>query len=86
MAIFLVVSMNDSPNLTTVIAEKYPNDHFVVGKNQWLVSADDITTKVSDNIGISEGKFGNVIVTKMDSYYGWHRKDMWEWVGLKGAK
>jgi hypothetical protein len=85
MHVFAVLSAVPNPALGSKIAETYPDNHLQVSPSQWLVAANKVTTEVSTSLGILEGTFGNVMVLKIDNYYGWHSKGVWEWLQLKAA-
>ena len=85
MAVFLIVSEKTNPTLGTRIAEVYPDDLYKVGEDQWLVASDKPSKDVAESLKIHEGEFGRVVVFKVDSYYGWHSKSLWEWLALKSA-
>lgn len=49
------------------------------------VSEPSLTRGVSDMAGISDGEVGSYIVTKLDPYFGWAGKEVWEWVNTFGG-
>ena len=85
MAVFVVISTLPNPTLKAKIQEAYPNDHYVLNDRTWLVSGDYISSQVSNNLRISDGDMGQSAVFTIDGYYGWHEKQMWEWLSLKEA-
>lgn len=58
-----------------------------VGHGTYLVAVKEptLTRNVSDKLGVSDGKAGSYIVTKLDPYYGWADKEVWEWISTYGG-
>lgn len=89
MAVFVVLAEHPNKQLGQKVIEAFPNDHYVLDDRSWLVSANVISRKVSDLLEITSdedilaGKMGRAIVFAIDGYYGFHDKDIWEWINLK---
>ena len=77
------VILSDGPNETLgrTVAAKYP-DHFDLSPDQWLVSTDDTTLEISENLGVQGGDRGRAVVFRVDAYNGRHRQGLWEWLQL----
>lgn len=86
MAIFLVAADTPNLDLKNRIREQYPNDYFEINPSLWLISADKVTRQLADELGIPGGSLGRAVVFLVDSYNGWHKKSLWEWVKLKNPK
>ena len=84
MAIFVVISESASEQLFNTIAHTYPGNFYKIGSDQWLIAAHKRTKDVADSLNISVGAVGRAAVFKMDGYFGWHDKRLWEWLELKG--
>lgn len=82
MAIFVVLSDNANAELGRKIAEIYPENHYQITTNQWLISADKIVKEVVESLG-APGAFGRIVVFKVDTYFGYHATSLWEWLTLK---
>ncbi|MES2684638.1 MAG: hypothetical protein V4650_14050 [Pseudomonadota bacterium] len=57
-----------------------------VGSATWLIKDDTLTTKeLSEKIFDSAKGQRNIshIVVRFDSFWGWHDKDIWEWISAK---
>lgn len=89
MAVFAIIASNDGPGLGLKIQGTIvPQDCYQIDDNTWLVSAPDnvVTAKeLSDFLDISAGSVGQVIIMHVTSYYGYHRRDIWDWLSLKGV-
>ena len=83
MSVFIIVSQTESaPTLQTAIKEKYPNDHYELHSNQWLVSAGETAQEISDKLGITAA----TIVFSVSSYWGRSNPNVWEWLKVKWEK
>lgn len=83
MTIFLIASLTDSSGLKAAIARAFPQDHFVVSDTQFLVSANTTPKGIFDLLDMDNAQFGNVLIVGVSGYFGWHQKEMWDWIGLK---
>ena len=88
MANFSVISL-PGPNakLALNITEKYGNNSLAIANNAWFIR-DDVTTKdVCDKIGVGRGteNVGQVVVTKVESYFGFAPAHIWEWLTAKSV-
>jgi hypothetical protein len=86
MAIFVVVSQNQNQKLSEAITQAYPDNFFTLAPDQWIISTDALTKEVADKLNITGGDQGRVAVFKIETYYGWHDKNVWEWLELKNKK
>ena len=82
MPVFLIVSEKDSPDLHAEIERVFPDKSFALSGDQWLVDAEETTKDMHKELGIGEGRYGRVVVFKIDGYSGYHRKSLWEWLQL----
>lgn len=64
------------------IVMNFPDRWRDIGNDCYLVATTKpmVTEDVSVLAGIKDGQAGTYIVTKMDPYYGWANKTIWEWV------
>ncbi len=37
-------------------------------------------------LNFNNGQFGRVMIMAVNSYYGWHDREMWSWIALKAAQ
>ena len=85
MQIYLVLSEADRPDLGERVRSVYGENSRRVAPGQWLVAANDTPQGVSNRLDVSDGAFGRVMVANVAQYWGWHDKEMWSWINLKGA-
>ncbi|HQS15055.1 hypothetical protein [Reyranella sp.] len=84
MTIFAILTPAENPQLGSDIARLFPENHFQVAPNQWLVAASGTTAKeVSDKLDITEGGKGKALIISVGNYYGRHSTDLWEWIKAK---
>ena len=88
MAAFAIISQVPNPALQARIMETYPNAFHVVSPSiAWLVAANGVTTQeVSTALTIMPGGIDGAIVLKIDSYYGFASKAVWEWLAVKATE
>jgi len=86
MSIFVINAQNANPQLAAAIAQAYPDNFFTLAPDQWLVATDALTKDIADKLNITGGTQGRVAVFKIETYYGWHEKNLWEWLDLKSKK
>lgn len=89
MAVFAVVTSNAPAELESIITSKMqPQDFHRVDDKTWFVNAPGtiVTPKeLSDFLGISQGVAGRVLVLHITTYYGYHAKETWDWLSVKGV-
>ncbi len=85
MQLYFIASDSDRPDLDKAITARFGENSRRVSSCQWLISADMTPKDTLDAIGASSGNFGKVIILLVTSYFGWHDKDMWDWIVLKRA-
>ena len=98
MALFLVATRipeNDA-QIEQAIKARFPNDHFVLGRGQWIVASEGTARQLSSELGIvPEGPdtagqtlapIRNTIVFNVTAYWGRSPSDVWEWLATKGEQ
>jgi hypothetical protein len=87
MAAFAVISLAANPALQARIIESYPNSFHILAPNAWLVAAGGVTTQeICTTLTIQPGGISGAIVLKIDSYYGFASKAIWEWLAVKATE
>ena len=82
MPAFLITSDENNPELEKKITEAYPEDHYVLTGNQWLISAETTTKDLAEKLNIYGGGVGRALVFSVDNYSGYYKKSLWEWLKL----
>ncbi|WP_270828941.1 hypothetical protein [Aeromonas sp. QDB20] len=89
MSVFAVITSNEPEKLGALIPAKLaPQDFHKVDDRTWFVNAPGtiVTPKeLSDFLGVSQGAAGLVLVLHITTYYGYHSKETWDWLTVKGA-
>ena len=83
MAVFLICSENDNPDLYAKIGEKFPDDkHYTLRRDsQWLIDSEMTTKQVAKELEIGEGKEPDgVVVFLASNWWGYFRASLWEWM------
>jgi hypothetical protein len=84
MNAFAVMSKAENPALDAAVEKEFPGTHLKLASNTWLVTAKGLTTReVSEKIGVKPGGISGVVVAKIDSYFGFASRDIWEWLKVK---
>ncbi|QKD01474.1 hypothetical protein [Mesorhizobium loti] len=83
MIIYAVLPETDSPALDGRIFELFQGNCRKIGVGQWLIAANLTVQGVTELIGVDKGTYGRTVVVGVESYYGWHLKDVWDWIALK---
>lgn len=92
--VYLLVKVGEVQNATAKakleenLTEHYDSKWRRLDHGSYLVAVDEptLTREVSDNTGISDGEVGSYIVTKLDPFFGWADKEIWEWIYTYGGE
>lgn len=89
MSAFAVIStIPQNPDLEKKVRDVYPGDHLRISPSiaVWLVADTGITSQgVCTKLGIASGGIDTALVVKVDSYWGFASKNIWEWLSVKGS-
>lgn len=82
MSIFAVlVTGPDGRPVADEIRSLYPDRHFRLAEDQWLVSTDGLTAHaLSEKLAVAPGGISNVVVFRISSYFGMQSVDVWDWI------
>ena len=79
MTVFAVIAPEANPALNTAIKRDFPR-HLEFAAGQFVVAADGLTAaQVFDKID-PKSELGFVVVFTVGGFWGFHRKDLWEWL------
>ena len=89
MIVFIIASRhaNNDPTIKERIIERFPDDHYVIGRGQWLVASTGTAQALYKKL-LPEGietlpTAGGIVICGVGGYYGFASRDMWEWIGAK---
>ncbi len=86
MPVFTVLRLAGDNDLDGRVRVVYGSDSIKIAPNIWIVNDQGVTTKeVCDKLDASTGGMGQVVVTKMEGYFGFAPTHIWEWLSAKGA-
>jgi hypothetical protein len=84
MQIFALLRVSRPVELRAAILQRFPQDHFDLGNNEWFVAVESMTSReVCDALGVSEGQNGNAVAVGISGYWGRTSNDVWEWLAAK---
>lgn len=86
MTIFVIFRVMNPVNMERVMRAQFPNDHYKISNDQWLVSARGTAKDVSDRLAISDGDTGAAIVFSMANYFGRAPTELWDWIRTKAEQ
>lgn len=86
MIIYAVLPEVDTQALDGRIFSLFQGNCRKIATAQWLVAANLTAQGVSELIGLEKGTYGRTVVLGVDSYYGWHLNDVWDWISLKRSQ
>lgn len=87
MLLFAIISSRENATLATNISQGYASNHLAFSPSVWFVADKGVTTaEVCAKIGVVVGvTFPDVVVVKIESYYGLANTSVWEWFKVKVA-
>ena len=83
----LPLSEEARANLEGALDMRFPQAWRAIGNGSYLLATTmvRITQDISTEIGITDGHFGEFLVTDIGSYFGWADRSLWEWIGYQHA-
>jgi hypothetical protein len=78
---------NDA-RLEQAIFTNYPDDHYAIGRGQWMVTANTTAADVAEKLGIlaDESPLSSAYVVCVTEYAGRTRSEMGEWMDAKAPR
>ena len=78
---------NDT-RLEQAIMRSYADDHYAIGRGQWMIAAKATATEVAEKLGImaERGPVSGVYVVCIDEYFGHAKREMGEWMDAKAPR
>jgi hypothetical protein len=84
MAAFAVLGPPDNHLLQGAIERNFER-RFFISPGQWVVAETNATAQsISERIGV-DGNSGNFVVFSVAGFFGWHRKELWEWLTINSG-
>lgn len=80
--VFVVLGAQDPDTLKSVIPVAWKEDErFELPSGDWLVaSSSELVAPIYDRIKAAAGTDVTCVVTRLDTYYGWHDRAVWDWI------
>ncbi len=82
MPVFAVMATSDDPELYQRIQKKFPKNFYRITGGQWLIDTNETTKFVAEALGAPEEASTKFVVFKVESYYGLHDMELWDWMEL----
>lgn len=86
MPIFIVATTNVQSGkvLKERITRQFPDDHYEIGRGQWLVSHNGIARTLFNQLAEGDQEsIEDTVTFGLNGYYGFAAADMWEWIAAK---
>jgi hypothetical protein len=83
MAVFAILILRPSPVLEAEIQRIFPDDSIKLSNDDWLVSYSGSVIKLSEELGVTDGKNGAAVILRVGSYYGRAPTNIWDWIKEK---
>ena len=84
MAILAVIAPSFSRELADAVTSKFPR-HFEIAPGQYVVWADGSTAQQVGQILGPNGEVGQFVVFSVAGHWGYHRRDLWEWLTINSV-
>lgn len=86
MAVLMIIptfqSDEQRKTLEAEIRSRFGNGSMRLPKGEWLVAYEGTSRQLSDEMTLSEGRLGSVVVVLVGGYWGYSGKDLWEWLSI----
>lgn len=85
MSTYTIISFADTDSLREKIKDKY-KDHYILKeiKNITFIRSDEITSQVTESLGMSHEEKALGIVVKHETCNGYADPSLWEWINKGG--
>ena len=85
MPLFAVMGLGDATALGEKVKGMFPNDHYAVAQDKWLLFANGETAaSIAEKLGMTQSVSG--IVVTFGGYFGFAPADIWEWITAKTSQ
>ncbi len=83
MTIFAIIAPGSNAQLQTAVRAMFPDKNMEFAPGQFVVAVAGLTApQVSEKLGQNVGQF---VVFSVASFWGYHRKDLWEWLTVNSS-
>jgi hypothetical protein len=90
MKLFLVATYraDNDAQLEQAIISNYPDNHYAIGRGQWMIAASGTATEVATTLGIlpDRSALSGSYVFWVGEYFGRAKGDMGEWMDAKAPR
>jgi hypothetical protein len=84
MTVFAIIAPTFNPMLTTAVQRQFPN-HLEFSPGQFVANTTGLTAmQVAQQLG-PNGEVGQFVVFTVAGHWGYHRKDLWEWLSVNSS-
>ena len=86
MTIFAIIAPGRSDVLKAAVERVFPDKNFEFAPGQFVAVTSGMTSQqVASALG-ANGEVGQYAAFSINSHWGYHRKDLWEWLVVNGAE
>jgi hypothetical protein len=80
MTLYAIIAPQADPRLQVAINRVFPNKNFEFAGGQFVASAPGLTAQQVALLLGDDSAVGRYVVFPFVSFWGVHRKDLWEWL------
>lgn len=85
MAVYAIIAPAASGALTQAMARTFEGEHFEFSPGQFVAQSSNLTVQGVVNALGGSGEVGQIVVFTVSGFWGFHRKDLWDWLTAHGA-
>ena len=86
MAVLMIIPTLQSDEQRKVldgeIRARFGNGCLRLPKGEWLIAYEGTSRQFSDDMDLSDGRLGSVVVVLVGGYWGYSGKEVWEWLSI----
>lgn len=80
MPTFAIIAPTADSRLTAAVQRVFPGKNFEFAAGQFVAAKSGQTAaQIAEQIGTND-QVGHYVVFSVAAYWGYHRKDLWEWL------
>jgi hypothetical protein len=86
MPLFIVATTNTKTDkaLRERLVRHFPNDHYEIGRGQWLVSFRGLARGLFERIAEHDQEaIVDTVILGINGFYGYASGEIWEWIAAK---
>ena len=86
MALYAIIAPQGRPELTAAVTTIFGANCYEFSPGQFMVKSTDLTAQgITQAIGAGNGELGYIAVFSVANYWGYHNRELWEWLTIEGV-